>query len=97
MAISADQSIRSRKEKRRFQPYKKPSATGTASASSSDRRPPSSPYQNSFRFYTKKLPSAYDICYNYRDNTGTGNRRPVEKYIWQTERLLNKHIELFLQ
>ena len=68
MRQAENRAIRSLKEKRRFQPYKKPSATGTAPAPSSDRRPPSSPYQNSFRPYTKqrRQPSAYDICYNCR-------------------------------
>ncbi|XP_055997850.1 uncharacterized protein LOC130047252 [Ostrea edulis] len=68
MRQAKSRALRALKEKRRYQPYKKPSATAPTPATSTDRRPDSTPYQQSFRGYTKqrKQPSPYDICYNCR-------------------------------
>ena len=52
------------KEKRRFKPYRNPSATVT-SAPVDRRPPPPNPLpQHSFRSFKRRQPSPYDMCYN---------------------------------
>ena len=65
MRQAENRAIRALKEKRRYQPYKKPSATNSTPAPSTDRRPDSTPNQHSFRAYPKRRqPSPFDVCYN---------------------------------
>lgn len=66
MRQAENRALRTLRERRRYRPYKKPSAT--VSTPSDDRSPAPTSFQRSFRPYTKqrRQPSPYDICYNCR-------------------------------
>ncbi|XP_052719675.1 uncharacterized protein LOC128191583 isoform X1 [Crassostrea angulata] len=66
MRQAENRAPRTLRERRRYRPYKKPSAT--VSTPSDDRSPAPTSFQRSFRPYTKqrRQPSPYDICYNCR-------------------------------
>ncbi|XP_052713887.1 uncharacterized protein LOC128187501 [Crassostrea angulata] len=66
MRQAENRALRTLRERRRYRPYKKPSAT--VSTPSDDRSPAPTSFQRSFRPYTKqrRQPPPYDICYNCR-------------------------------